>query len=453
MGSQLKTCRFSRRDPAFAWERLSWTLMSFPICLRIAALLGTAVPALAVEKPNIVFILADDVGDQAIGCYGGTSYSTPRVDRLAAGGARFRHCYSMPVCHPTRVTLMTGKYPFRVGNAPWGTFPKALEGETIANRLKELGYATAVAGKWQLTLLRDDPDHPKRLGFDRWSLFGWHEGPRYYRPLIYEDGRIRPDVGDRYGPDVYVDLLVDFMRANREKPFFAFYSMALAHDVTDDIGHPPPLGPQGHYDSYGRMVENMDELVGRLVDAAEELGIRERTLFLFTADNGSPRASYYTAQGNEMLKQPIEFTWNGSTYRGGKGELTDGGTRVPLVANWPGTISAGQVVDDLVDFSDWLPTFVELAGGTAGASLDGVSLAGRLRGGEGSGRKWAYASGRGGQWVRTQRWKLYDDGRLFDMAGGREEVEPVSISQASAEARRVRAELEAAARLVAGSDR
>ena len=100
-----------------------------------------------------------------------------------AGGARFRHCYSMPVCHPTRVTLMTGKYPFRVGNAPWGTFPKALEGETIANRLKKLGYATAVAGKWQLTLLRDDLDHPKRLGFDRWSLFGWHEGPRYYRPL------------------------------------------------------------------------------------------------------------------------------------------------------------------------------------------------------------------------------------------------------------------------------
>ena len=118
-------------ESCLAWVRLSWILMSFPVCLRIAALFGTAVSALAVEKPNIVFILADDVGDQAIGCYGGTSYSTPRVDRLAAGGARFRHCYSMPVCHPTRVTLMTGKYPFRVGNAPWGTFPKALRGRRL----------------------------------------------------------------------------------------------------------------------------------------------------------------------------------------------------------------------------------------------------------------------------------------------------------------------------------
>ena len=419
---------------------------------RIALVAGVTALALSAQSPNIVFILADDVGDQAIGCYGGTSYSTPRVDALAADGMRFRHCYSMPVCHPTRLTLLTGQYPFRTGPTPWGAFPRNLEESTVAQRLRELGYATAVAGKWQLTLLRDEPDHPRRLGFDRWSLFGWHEGPRYYRPMIYEDGELRSDVNHRYGPDVYVDLLVDFMETHRDQPFFAFYSMALAHDVTDDIGTPPPLGPQGHYDSYRRMVENMDERVGRLVDAADRLGIRDRTLFIFTADNGTPKSYYFTAQGNEMLKQPIEFNWNGVLTSGGKGELTDAGTRVPLIANWQGTLAPGQVVDDLVDFSDWLPTFVELAGGTAPTGLDGVSLADRLRGGDASQRKWAFASRRGSRWVRSQRWKLYDDGRLFDLGSGRAETGVVALSDPSPAARKARAQLESALRGLAPPD-
>ena len=412
----------------------------------IALVTGGAAMSSGADRPNIVFILADDVGDQAIGCYGGTSYDTPRVDALAEGGMRFHHCYSMPVCHPTRVTLLTGQYPFRTAPAPWGTFPRRLEAGTVANRLRELGYATAVAGKWQLTLLRDEPDHPRRLGFDRWSLFGWHEGPRYYRPTIHEDGRLRSDVQDRYGPDVYVDLLVDFMTENRDGPFFAFYSMALAHDVTDDIGTPPPFGPQGQYDSYRKMVANMDERIGRLVDAADDLGIREETLFLFTADNGTPKAYYHTAQGNAMFKQPIQFDWNGVETRGGKGELTDAGTRVPLVASWPGTLEAGQVADDLVDFTDWLPTFVELAGGEVPADLDGTSLADRLRGGPPSSREWAYASGRGNSWVRTRRWKLYDDGRMYDLGGGRDEVEPVPVSSSSDEAASARETLEEALR-------
>ena len=419
---------------------------------RIALLAGVTALGLWAQRPNIVFILADDVGDQAIGCYGGTSYSTPRIDALAADGMRFRHCYSMPVCHPTRLTFLTGQYPFRAGQAPWGSFPRNLERSTVAQRLRELGYATAVAGKWQLTLLREEPDHPHRLGFDRWSLFGWHEGPRYYRPMIYDDGKLRSDVNDRYGPDVYVEALVDFMETHREGPFFVFYSMALAHDVTDDIGTPPPLGPQGQYDSYRQMVENMDERVGRLVDAADRLQIRDRTLFIFTADNGTPKSYYFTAQGNDMLKQPIKFTWNGVETSGGKGELTDAGTRVPLIANWQGTLASGQVVDDLVDFSDWLPTFVELAGGTAPTGVDGVSLARRLSGGDASPRKWAFASRRGSRWVRNQRWKLYDDGRLFDLASGRVEGEAVTISDPSPAAREARVELESALRGLAVSD-
>ena len=409
---------------------------------------GGSAAAAAPEKPNIVFIMADDVGDQAIGCYGGQSYATPRVDALAGGGVRFRHCYSMPVCHPSRIAIMTGKYPFRVGSPRWGSFPQAEEAGSIGNALKKLGYATAVAGKWQLTMLRDEPDHPHRLGFDAYALFGWHEGPRYYRPLIYENGRVRSDVSGRYGPDVYVEFLTAFIERHKDKPFFAYYPMALAHDVTDDIGEPPPLGPQGHYDSYKVMVENMDERVGRIVDALDEAGVRGRTLVIFTADNGTPKSFYYTAQGQEMLKQPIEFFWKGQKTKGGKGELTDAGTRVPLIANWPGVLDAGLTVDDLVDFSDWLPTFVELAGGAPPAGLNGKSLAARLRG-EGQGkRRYAFAERNENRTIRTQRWKLYDDGRLFDMSQGRQEETFVPVDRSSAEAHEARLELTRAMRAV-----
>ena len=153
-----------------------------------------------------------------------------------------------------------------------------------------------------------------------------------------------------------------------------------------------------------------------------------------------------------MLKQPIEFVWNGERTVGGKGELTDAGTRVPLVASWPGTLEPGQVADDLVDFSDWLPTFVELAGGAVPEGIDGVSLAARLRGVAASPRKWAFASRRGMRWVRTQRWKLYDDGRLFDMGGGREETAAATISESSPEVLAIRRELESALRGLAGPD-
>jgi len=401
------------------------------------------------DKPNIVFIMADDIGDQAIGAYGGQSYSTPRVDALAAEGVRFRHGYSMPVCHPSRIAIMTGKYPFRVGSPQWGTFPKAEEAGAIGNALKKLGYATAVAGKWQLTMLRDEPDHPHRLGFDQYSVFGWHEGPRYYRPMIYENGRVRPDVNDRYGPDVYAEFIVEFIKRQKNGPFFAYYPMALAHDVTDDIGSPPPLGPQGHYDSYKVMVENMDQRVGRVIDALDEAGIREKTIVVFTADNGTPKSYYFTAQGQEMIKQPIEFLWDGQKTQGGKGELTDAGTRVALIANWPGVLTTGQVVDDIVDFSDWLPTFVELAGGTAPVGIDGQSFAALLRGEGRAKRKYAFAEHNGNRTIRTQRWKLYDDGRLFDMSLGRKEEEFVPVSSSTAAADAARAELNRAMRDVA----
>ena len=413
-----------------------WKTMAVSLALAAAALA-------AADKPNILFILADDIGDQAIGCYGGTSFATPNIDRLAATGVRFRHGYSFPVCHPSRVAIMTGKYPSRAGGPAWGEFDRREEAAAIGNALREAGYATAVAGKWQLATLRDEPDHPHRLGFDEYSLFGWHEGPRYYQPMIYQNGRVRGDVRDRYGPDVYVEFLIDFMRRHRDKPFFAYYPAALAHDVTDDLDRPVPLGPQGHYDSYKRMVEALDERVGRLVEALEELGLRDRTLIVFTGDNGTPKSYIYTAQGDRLLKQTIRFMHDGVETGGGKGEMNDGGTRVALIANRPGVIPAGQTVEDIIDFTDFLPTFVEIAGGKKRPGLDGISFASRLRGGGPGPRRWAFTEYRGRRWVRTHRWKLYDDGRLFDMSQGRIEKEPVRIGE-DPDARRARNELTAA---------
>jgi len=394
----------------------------------------------AADRPNIVLILADDVGREVLGCYGGTSYSTPHIDRLASEGALFEHCYSMPVCHPTRLTLLTGRYPRHLPQASWGGFPRSAEPQTFAQVARRAGYATAVAGKWQLCLLKKDPDHPKRLGFDEWSLFGWHEGPRYHSPLIYENGELKQDTDGKYGPDLYVDFLKDFIRRNRSGPFLAFYSMALCHDVTDDIGHPVPYGEHGRYDNYAEMVEKMDHQVGRLVQSIDELGLREDTLILFTTDNGTAARSKLEAlddSGKRFRYEDVVSTWNGQQIPGGKGKLTDWGTRVPGIARWPGHVAPGSRRDDLIDFSDILPTIADLVEGEppANVQLDGVSIASLLTDAQPSTRQWVYAESRNGRFfTRSRRWKLYDHGRFFDALHDSFEQHPIPLSELPADA-------------------
>ena len=146
-----------------------------PVLLVLSSSPASGIHVQAAPQPNILLILADDVGCEVLGCYGGTSYRTPELDQLSREGMRFRHCYSMPVCHPTRVSLLTGRYSLFLGdpgNPPWGTFPKAAEGQTIGHVLKRAGYVTAVAGKWQLALLGNNLQHPHQLGFDQYCLFG-----------------------------------------------------------------------------------------------------------------------------------------------------------------------------------------------------------------------------------------------------------------------------------------
>jgi arylsulfatase A len=388
----------------------------------------------AADRPNIVFILADDVGREVLGCYGGTSYRTPNLDRLATQGAKLTHCYAMPVCHPTRVTLLTGRYPRHLGSPKWGSFPKADETRTFAHAVRNAGYATAIAGKWQICTMKNDLDHPARLGFDEWSVFGWHEGPRFHEPMIYQNGKLRGDTQGQYGPDLYFEFLLDFMKRKKDQPVLAYYSMALCHDVTDDIGKVVPYGSRGRYDNFKEMAEMMDTKVGQLLKGIDDLGMRDNTLVLFTTDNGTAGRSKLSAvddSGKKFVYENVVSKLNGEDIPGGKGQLTDWGTRVPMIAAWPGVIEPGQTWDDLVDFSDILPTFAEIAGGKLpnGVQLDGTSFADRLRGKEEGQRKWAYAEGKGRFFVKTRDWKLYRDGRIFHT-----EVDPFEKSPVAADA-------------------
>ena len=395
--------------------------------LYVLAVLAVDVASARAQQPNILLILADDVGREVLGCYGGTSYETPRIDRLAAEGIRFEHAYAMAVCHPTRTTLLTGQYPFRLGHPAWGSFPREAEQRTLPALLKRAGYATAVAGKWQLALLSDDVEQPHRMGFDEYCLYGWHEGPWYYQPHIRQNGKLREDVRDRYGPGVICDFVINFIERNKDRPFFAFYSMSLCHAETNDLDQPAPVGPDGRYDNYAEMVGKMDERVGRVIDTLDRLGLRENTLIVFFSDNGTAARNLIDTKDGEYVYENVVSKLADREIPGGKGTLTDWGTRVPLIASWPGTIEPGEVTSDLMDVSDILASLADVAGAPLpqGVELDGHSLTAQMRN-YAPPRRWVFAEHKGECFVRNQRWKLYSDGRFYDMLADPDEQKPLA---------------------------
>jgi arylsulfatase A len=376
------------------------------------------------HKPNIVLIMADDVGTEVLGCYGGTSYATPNLDKLAQTGIQFTNCYSTPKCSPSRVTIMTGRYLFRT-TEKWGYIPP--DEITFGHVLNSAGYSTALAGKWQMILQAKDPDHIKKMGFEQNCVFGWHEGPRYHDPYIWQNGRILENTKGLYGPDVYCDFLIDFIKKNKDKSFLAYYPMTLAHAISNDLNTPPPKAPEGRYNTYKEMIEYMDKLVGRLVSALEELGLREKTLILFTTDNGTPKQFITKFENGEYIREPVISMMGEKTVFGGKGELTNAGTHVPLIANWPGITPSGTICEDLIDFSDFMPTLAEL-GSTelpSGVTIDGRSFVPQLHGDTGTPRDWIYNQFEGDAWVRSKQWKLYRSGKLFDMKSDPLEQTPI----------------------------
>ena len=395
-------------------------------------------------KPNIVLIMADDIGYECFGCYGSEMYKTPVIDGLARTGMRFDHCYSQPLCTPSRVQLMTGKYNFRNYKA----FGILDPGETtFAHLIKKNGYSTCVVGKWQLygsSLEKRSSQgkgaYPGQAGFDEHCLWQieWRDS-RYRDPLIVENGKYRDDLKGRYGPDVFCDYALDFIERKKNEPFLLYFPMALVHAPfvpTPDSKDWADAQDKPNKKYFADMVTYMDKIVGRIVNKLDQFGLRDNTLILFTGDNG-------TARG-------IQSRLGDRIVQGGKGLTTDAGTHVPLVANWKGTTPTA-VCDDLVDFTDFLPTLAQTTGAVVPDSLktDGRSFFPQLCGKRGDPREWVfchYFRDPGNpvkRFARDKRWKLYQNGRLFDLQSDPLEEKSMKQSEDNSETAAVRTRLQA----------
>jgi arylsulfatase A-like enzyme len=353
-------------------------------------------PLAAVEKPNILFILADDLGKEWISCYGAEDIKTPNIDALAAGGMKFINAYSMPQCTPSRVTLMTGTYPWRSGwvnhwDVPrWGVGyfdAKQKRNTTVAKLMKEAGYATSAAGKWQINDFRIEPQAMKGHGFDDWLMWTGYETGVKASANRYDDPYINTPKGSeavigKFGPDLYADHTIRFMREHKGQPMFLYHALALPHGPL--VATPDEPYAETNLDKHKAMVRYMDKQIGRMIAALDELDLRKKTIVIFTTDNGSTNGIIGTLKGEKV---------NGS-----KANKIEAGVNCPFIINAPGIVPAGVETDALTDFSDMLPTFLELAGGKLPENLkfDGVSLASTLQGKtKDSGREWIMALGHG----------------------------------------------------------
>jgi len=392
-------------------------------------------------RPNIILILADDLGVEGVHAFGG-EYRTPHIDRLAAEGTRFDNAHAMPLCSPSRVRLMTGQENWRNYEA----FGYLAPGQrTFGNVLRDAGYATGMVGKWQLMGNGFDGRvgiTPQAAGFDEsylWQLQALiPKGSRYWGPTRATNGR--PKITEEgFGPDMDTAFALDFIDRHKDRPFFLYYSMVLVHDPF--VPTPDSLTATGPQDRFSGMVAYMDKQVGALMERLRARGLDGNTVVIFTGDNGTSRQ--------------ITSTRSGYRVRGGKGMPTINGTHVPLIVWAPGRVAAGRSSEALVDFADFLPTFAEIAGTDPGMpALDGVS-------------QWAVFAGRKA-WARSSifmhyapawqfeparfafdaRWKLYDDGRFvaMDPVSGIESEVPPAMRRG--EARRRHAAL---ARVLAGT--
>jgi arylsulfatase A-like enzyme len=338
----------------------------------ILALWASASSTPAAERPNVVFILADDLGRQDCGFMGGTEIKTPHLDQLARSGAILDAFYVQPVCSPTRAALLTGRYPMRHGLQvgvvrPWAQYGLPLAERTLAQGLKDAGYATAIVGKWHLGHFR--PEYlPTRRGFDH--QYGHYNGAIDYFTHMrdggfdwHKDDKVNRDPG--YSTALLGEAAARFVAANAgKKPFFLYVPFNAVH-----APHQAPKEYLQRYShlmnprrQYAAMLAAMDDAVGKIVEAVETAGARQNTLFIFSSDNGGPRPGVVTDNGK---------------FRAGKGTLYEGGVRVAAFAAWEGHIPAGSNVAEPVHIVDWYPTLLRLCGAPADQTqphLDGLDI-------------------------------------------------------------------------------
>jgi len=395
------------------------------------------------QMPNIIFILGDDIGYEVPTSDGGQSYSTPAIDLLAQEGVRFTQCQACPDCSPTRIELLTGKYGFR-NYTGWGQLD--VSQKTIANMLHDVGYKTCVAGKWQLG--GGDPSI-RGFGFDKYLVFepfyvakeATENLYRYKNPRLYENGSYLADnlTSGKYADDLFADYLCKFIDSNLSNPFFIYFSLSLCHAPFSPTPDDPefnawePLNDTSDARFFPSMVRYMDKKIEQIVDTVNAAGLSRNTIIIFMGDNGTPA--------------PITSAFNGQMIAGGKGASTIYGTHVPLIVDWPGVVLPRQVSDGLIDPSDFLPAFAEMANikqPTDYGTLDGTSFYPLLFGSKDRLRDWIYCYWKPENgnnkafrtWVQDEKYKLYDSTNqhlFFNIANDPMELNPVPYDQLNTE--------------------
>lgn len=388
------------------------------------------------KRPNIILIMADDMGFECLGVNGSLSYETPVLDKLAKDGLRFTKCISQPVCTPSRVKIMTGKYNYR-NYVDFGYLD--VKEKTFGHLMKDAGYKTMVAGKWQLSGAKekkegyDDLKRPQQFGFDEYCL--WQltkKGPRFAKPHLEQNGRLLETTIDDYGPDIVSDYILDFVERNKNQPFFVYYPMILVHSPFVPTPDSPEWKNPAHRSKsdnrfFKDMVNYSDKVVGKIMDKLEELNLDDNTIVMFTGDNGThTNITSKTRLYNE--------------YPGGKSSMPDNGTHVPMIVHWPAGNQRGIEVDELIEFSDFLPTLAEAAK-IEPYPNDGQSFFKTLKGHAEPPRETAFVHyhpytskvrEKDGRFVRTTEYKLYDDGRFYFIPEDKWEKKPIELTTLTA---------------------
>jgi len=419
-----------------------------------------------VKKPNIVFILADDLGFAEIGANGADRYQTPNIDSLAKDGIRFSHFYTVPLCGPSRALILTGRYGFRSGAVTQDACGSIIRtGEKaevmVPAVLKKAGYATAMIGKWGQLLPSGDA---AEWGFDHVMSFkasgiywnkvaaaGWIKKYGLAGEKGAEDG-VRANPGpynidtknlmmtdDEYMPDLMHKDAVAFINENKDKPFLLYYSLSHVHSQilpTPDSTLPSPgLDAVARYaQAYNDNITYMDKLVGQLLTELDRLKLRDNTIVIFMGDNGTAKAASDLA------------TIGGRRLIGQKGGMEEGGGLVPFIVSWKGVTPAGKLNKNFADASDLLPTFAEIAGAPLPEHriIDGKSLLSQIKGETKSPRTWVFNQLGENFYVREAGWKLNQAGQLFDMKNAPFEEIPVPADSKDGAAVAARQRLSAA---------
>ena len=360
---------------------------------------------------------------------------THHLDQLAATGMRFTNCYATTNCTTTRAELLTGQYPFRNGwtelaNPGHECFNPAQF--SIPRMFKSMGYKTCISGKWQLCLHELKPDNIANSGFDEHFVYAWaHKGQllnRYWSPVIWTNSELQSEpYAGKYGPDLYNEYLLKFITRHHKQPFFAYYPMCLPHSP---FYMPPSEANENttfrQNSNFTHLIKYIDYLVGKVVTHLENLGIREKTIIILTADNGCTDSIYSRLNGRQV--------------QGGKSSLRELGVRVPFIVNWKGTTPEGAVEPMLTDFTDILPTMAEAATANIppNTQLDGRSIFPVFRRNPIASRDWIYSQYAHKWVIRNRNWKLFWNGKLFDLENDPYEdfpIMPISDSSRSSAAR------------------